>query len=218
MIEFLQYVFRYVVHDFAVLACMVFLFYWKRLSKIETWIALLIFACTFIDLLAASFAFKNLHNQWIYNIGFPIQLLFLVYIYSQIMSDNALKKNLTIGYFLFMVLYTLDLLFVQKMEVLNTYVYIPACIGIAIISYVYLKDIISNTDIIPKQHFLFWFACATLINYTASVPLVALLTWPQISAPVWAKIYYLSNIIDCTWFGMIGGALIYTKWRTSYSL
>lgn len=218
MIDFLHYIFKYVVHDVGFIACIVFLALWNKLSKTETWVGLLLFGVFFLDLFAASFAYKNLNNQWIYNLGIPLQLLLIVIIFYQLFTAPIFKRNLMIGYGIFLILYSLDLLFIQKFAVLNTYVYIPACIGVAVISYLYLKSAIENIEIKPSDNFFFWFACATLINYTASVPLIALLTWPGISDPVWNKIYFISNGIDCCWFILTGGGLAWTKCRTSFSL
>ncbi|MBK7853689.1 MAG: hypothetical protein IPJ79_01150 [Bacteroidetes bacterium] len=88
---------------------------------------------------AASFAYKDEPNLWIYNLGVPIQLLLIVIIYHQLLASTIFKKYLRIGYFVFFILLCVDLLFIQKFNVFNTYVFIPAYLCIAFVSFIYLK-------------------------------------------------------------------------------
>lgn len=218
MIDFLHYLtIKYIIHDFAFAACVVFLVLWNRLTKIESWVGLLLFGCFFLDLFAASFAYKAAPNLWIYNLGVPIQLLLIVIIYHQLLTSTILKKYLRIGYFVFFILLCVDLLFIQKFNVFNTYVFIPAYLCLAFVSFIYLKNAMENHTESPYKNFFFWFGCATLINYTALVPFIALLTWSGLSEPVWNKVYYLSNLIYCSWFTLISFGIIWTKLRTSSS-
>jgi len=85
MIGFLHYIVKYFVHDVALISCILFVILWNSLNKIESWVALLIFGCFFIDLFAASFAYKSIENLWVYNLGVYIQILFIIIIYYQLL-------------------------------------------------------------------------------------------------------------------------------------
>lgn len=218
MIDFLLYLLKYWVHPVGLISSSLFLALWPRLNLLEICIASLIFFCFFLDLIAAAFAFKSIPNQWLYNLGFPIQVLLIAFIYYKQFSSTTFKKYIKKGYLIFSVLYLIDLLFFQKMNQLNTYVYIPTCMLIATLSYFYLREIMDNQEIQIWKDISFWFACAMLINYTATAPLISLLTWPGISQPVWNNIYYVNNIIDCIWFLLLGIGLLWTKRQTLFSL
>lgn len=115
---------------------------------------------------------KLLHtgNHWIYNLIIPFQVMYLVYIYHSIVSLPAYRRMLKAGTVLFLMVYILNILFIQGMMKFNTYSYIWGCLLVIYCCVGYFKHLLDKKEISPLHRIpFFWISVGNIVFFSGSL-------------------------------------------------
>ena len=134
-------------------------------------VGILISAGLIIESLALvySYSFKT-SNHWIYNMYTAGQIVYIAFIYSKLIPNQKISKQIRLLSFIFVILVVLNVLFLQSFFKFHTFSYIVGCFLIFYISILYLKQLLNEKNWQPlKKLPFFWITIGNIIFYICSM-------------------------------------------------
>ena len=119
--------------------------------------------------LAYSYSFKT-SNHWIYNIYTAGQIIYIAIIYSKLIPSQKISNQIRFLTLTFVILFVLNVLFLQSFFKFHTFSYIVGCFLIFYISIQYLKQLLNEKNWQPlKKLPFFWITIGNIIFYICSM-------------------------------------------------
>jgi hypothetical protein len=134
-------------------------------------VGILISASFIIESLALiySYSFKT-SNHWIYNIYTTGQIIFIAFIYSKLISNQKNSRQIRLFILIFLMLFILNVLFLQSFFKFHTISYILGCFLIFFISIQYLKQLLNEKNWQPlKKLPFFWITIGNIVFFICSM-------------------------------------------------
>lgn len=134
-------------------------------------VGILISACLVIEVLALVYSYSlETSNHWIYNIYTSGQIVFIAFIYSKLISNQKISKQIRLLLLIFMILVVLNFLFLQSFFKFHTFSYIIGCFLVFYISILYFKQLLNEKNWLPlKKLPFFWITIGNIIFYICSM-------------------------------------------------
>lgn len=114
--------------------------------------------------------FTKSSNHWVYNIHTTLQIVFLLYIYKQIIISPKIRKAIYFIVAAFLLIALVNCIFSQNFSRFHTYTYVTGADIIAFVCIAFFYDLL-NSNNLPrlKNTPAFWFNCANLLYYPTSM-------------------------------------------------
>jgi hypothetical protein len=134
-------------------------------------VGILISAGFIIEVLALAYAYGlETSNHWIYNIYTSGQIVYIGIIYSKLISNPKISRQIRALTLTFVILFVLNVLFLQSFFKFHTFSYIVGCFLIFYISIQYLKQLLNEKNWQPlKKLPFFWITIGNIIFYICSM-------------------------------------------------
>jgi len=134
-------------------------------------IGILISAGFIIETLALVYSYRfKTSNHWIYNMYTAGQIVFIAVIYSKLISNQKISRQIRIFSLIFVILFVLNILFLQSFFKFHTFSYILGCFLIFYISIQYLKQLLNEKNWQPLNKLpFFWITIGNIVFYICSM-------------------------------------------------
>lgn len=134
-------------------------------------VGILISAGFIIEVLALAYAYGfETSNHWIYNIYTAGQIVYIAIIYSKLISNSKNSRQIKALTLTFVILFVLNVLFLQSFFKFHTFSYILGCFLVFYISILYLKQLLNEKNWQPlKKLPFFWITIGNIIFYICSM-------------------------------------------------
>lgn len=119
--------------------------------------------------LGYSYGFKT-SNHWIYNIYTVGQIVFIAMIYSKLISNQKISRQIRLLSLIFVVLVVLNVSFLQSFFKFHTFSYILGCFLVFYISILYFKQLLNEKNWQPLKNLpFFWITIGNIVFYICSM-------------------------------------------------
>ncbi|HMT28666.1 MAG TPA: hypothetical protein PKD91_05235 [Bacteroidia bacterium] len=194
------------------LSLLLFVAFYKKLRNKDRWIVGVIVIYAVGDLIGAVMASNTIPNQWVYSMMLIPQLLLVTYTLVNGMKNRKSKQIMMGGSFTLALAHIINMSWFEGYDSFCALTYIPAVTWMAVCSFMYLREQINNYDSIPFDSLLSWFALATLIDHTATMPILTSLSWPAFANSKYGyDLWDIANLFYMSWFFINVTGLLWTQ-------
>lgn len=140
----------------------------------------------------------KIRNIWLYNIFFLLWFLTILLAFQKIIYNELLKKVITIFYFLLILLFIANVLFIQGNKNLQSLFFVVGGCFIIFISIIYFLELYNSDENEKIQSYsFFWFSAGLLFYFSIYVLYLGMYNSLLSKAYAFTKIYerYISNAV-----------------------
>ncbi len=189
-----------------------FIILFGRLDANDRLVAFIIFLYSTTDIVASVMSFHKIPNLRLYNLVLIPQFIAISILINRNLLSSKLKQVFGTGGVLLMIIHVVNISLYQENEVLANFTYIPACAWLAVFSFLYLHEQMEQVNRIPFDNLVSWFALATLIDNTGTIPILSMLGWSDyIHSSYASHLYEIVIYLYGLWYLIILTGLLWTR-------